>query len=324
MNPELKKIIDSYPKFSRETIFNIVNEFNAKTLEEKKKQSKKKILESFTVSENNKIYFYEKTSERCKMLIIGQKENNVIVRYRDKDFFDEEKNTEWNFSKVLDNFEEESKWDSIIDIELSEKIKEINLNFEFYNYFCIRKGFLEYFLFKNVVLFLSEESLVALDFVKALKEVEKYNVVMEVPNLLFQKKDFFQYGTMFSMLNEKMELKKGKKYKKLPLSFLMAAMFCNNPQNIEFVFDNIIKYKEIYLNIYPVLSFRLLNWRTFVIFFLKVNKITDRWNIEPEKYFDKNDMENKEKVDIIYDIFDIGEELEEKKLCKKTCEQKKF
>lgn len=142
--------------------------------------------------------------------------------------------------------------------------------------------------------------------------------------MLFQKKDFFQYGTMFSMLNKKMELKKGKKYKKLPLSFLMAAMFCNNPQNIEFVFDDIIKYKEIYLNIYPVLSFRLLNWRTFVIFFLKVNKITDRWNIEPEKYFDKNNMENKEKVDIIYDIFDIGEELEEKNFVRKLVNKKSF
>lgn len=199
MHPELKKIIDSYPKFSRETIFNIVNEFNAKTLKKKKKQSKKKILESFMVSENNKIYFYEKTSERCKMLIIGQKENNAIVRYRD--FFDEEKNTEWNFSKVLDNFEEESKWDSIIDIELSEKIKEINLKFEFYNYFCIRKGFLEYFLFKNIMLFLSEESLVALDFVKALKEVEKYNVnimlLWKCRICYFKKKIFFNMELCF-------------------------------------------------------------------------------------------------------------------------------
>lgn len=256
MHPELKKIIESYPKFSRKTIFNIVNEFNAKTLEKKKKQNKKKILESFMVSENNKIYFYEKTSERCKMLIIGQKENNAIVRY--KDFFDEEKNTEWNFSKVLDNFEEESKWDSIIDIELSEKIKEINLRFEFYNYFCIRKGFLEYFLFKNIMLFLSEESLVALDFVKALKEVEKYNVVMEVPNLLFQKKDFFQYGTMFSMLNEKTEFKKTGKYKKLPLSLLPTALFCNSLQDLEFIFDNMIKNKEMYLNINPFFYFKLL------------------------------------------------------------------
>ena len=46
MQEKLKEIIDSYPEFSRETVFNIVSEFNAKTLEEKKKQNKEKIFES--------------------------------------------------------------------------------------------------------------------------------------------------------------------------------------------------------------------------------------------------------------------------------------
>ena len=181
MQKKLKEIINSYPEFSRETVYNIVSEFNVKTLEEKRNQNRKEILKSFTVFGNNKIYLFEKTPERCKMLIISRKENNVLVRYRE--FFSEEKSTEWNFSKVLDNFEEQLKWDTIIDIELSEKIEKINLSLEIYSRFCIIKDFLEYVLLKNIMLFLSEESLVALDFVKALKEVEKYNVVMEMPNL---------------------------------------------------------------------------------------------------------------------------------------------
>ena len=319
MQEKLKKIINSYPEFSRETVFNIVREFNKKTLEEKKNQSKEEILESFMVFGNNKIYFFEKTVRKCKMLIIEQKGNNILVKYRE--FWGEE-NTKWNFSKVLDNFEEQSKWDTIIDIELSEKIEKINLSLEIYSRFCIIKDFLEYFLFKNIMLFLSEESLVALDFVKALKEVEKYNVVMEMPNLLFQKKDFFQYGTMFSMLNEIAELTG--KYKKLPMSFLMAAMFCNNTQDMEFIFDDIIKHKEAYLNINSILPFSLLNWRGFVMSFLKVNKITERWNVVLEKSFNKNETENKEKVDIIYDIFDIGMELEEKNFVRKLVNKNSF
>ena len=188
MQKKLKEIIDSYPEFSRETVYNIVSEFNVKTLEEKRNQNREEILESFTVFGNNKIYLFEKTIRNCKMLIIEQKGNNILAKYRE---FLGGKSTEWNFSKVLDNVEEQSKWDTIIDIELSEKIEKINLSLEIYSCFCIRKDFLEYFLFKNIMLFLSRESLIALDFLKALKEVEKYNVVMEMPNLLFQKKDFF-------------------------------------------------------------------------------------------------------------------------------------
>ena len=321
MQKKLKEIINGYPEFSRETVFNIVSEFNAKTLEEKRNQNREEILESFTVFGNNKIYLFEKTIRNCKMLIIEQKGNNILAKYRE---FLGGKSTEWNFSKVLDNFEEQSKWNTIIDIELSEKIEKINLSLEIYSCFCIRKDFLEYFLFKNIMLFLSKESLIVLDFVKALKEVEKYNVVMEMPNLLFQKKDFFQYGTMFSMLNEIAELKKTRKYKKLPMSFLMAAMFCNNTQDMEFIFDDIIKHKEAYLNINSILPFSLLNWRGFVTSFLKVNKINERWNIVLEKSFDKNETENKEKVDIIYDIFDIGMELEEKNFVRKLLNKNSF
>jgi hypothetical protein len=58
MQEKLKDIINSYPKFSRETVYNIINEFNAKTLEEKKNQRREEILESFTVLGNDKIYLF--------------------------------------------------------------------------------------------------------------------------------------------------------------------------------------------------------------------------------------------------------------------------
>ena len=77
MQEKLKEIIDSYPEFSRETVFNIVSEFNKKTLEEKKNQNWEEILESFTVFGSDKIYLFEKTSKKYKLIIIHQKENSV-------------------------------------------------------------------------------------------------------------------------------------------------------------------------------------------------------------------------------------------------------
>lgn len=225
MQEKLKEIIDSYPKFSRETVYNIVSEFNAKTLEEKKNQNREEIFESFTFSENNKIYFFEKTVKKCKMLIISKKEDNVLFRY--KESFGDSKILKKIFSEVFEIFDDELRWDSAINIELSEKTKESDLSFIYIN-FCIKKDFLEYFLTKNIMLYLSKESLVALDFAKALEKVEKYDVVMELPEIYLQNKDFFNYGTMFSILNEKTEFKKTGKYKKLPLSLLLTTLFCNS------------------------------------------------------------------------------------------------
>lgn len=321
MQKKLKEIIDSYPEFSRETVYNIVSEFNVKTLEEKRNQNREEILESFTVFGNNKIYLFEKTVRKCKMLIISQKEDNVLFRY--KESFKDSKMLEKNFSEVFEIFDDELRWNSVINIELSKKIKESDLSFIYID-FCIKKDFLEYFLIKNIMLYLSKESLIALDFAKALKEVEKYDVVMELPEIYLQNKDFFNYGTMFSMLNEKTEFKKTGKYKKLPLSLLPTALFCNSPQDLEFIFDDMIKNKEMYLNADPVFFFSLIYWGDFVMPFLKANKITERWNIFPEKYFDEDETENKEKIDVIYDIFNILDELEEKDAIKKLVNKKSF
>ena len=322
MQKKLKEIINGYPEFSRETVFNIVSEFNAKTLEEKNSQIREEILESFTVFGNNKIYLFEKTVKKCKMLVINQKEDNILLRY--KEIFEDMGMSKRNFSEAFELFENETRWSSFINIELSEKIKKSDLNFDIFINFCTKRVFLEYFLLRNIMLYLSKESLVALDFVKALEEVEKYDVAMEMPKIYFQNEDFFNYGTMFSMINEKTKLKKTKKYKKLPLSIIPVALLCNSLQNLEFIFDDMIKNKEIYLNDNLVFFFILNYWGGFVIAFLKANKITDRWNIFPEKYFDKDEIENKEKIDVIYDIFNILDELKEKDAIKKLVNKKSF
>lgn len=322
MQEKLKEIINSYPEFSRETVYNIVSEFNVKTLEEKRNQNREEILESFTVFGNNKIYLFEKTIRKCKMLIISPKEDDVLLRY--KEIFNDMETPKRNFSKAFELFEDETRWYSAIDIELSEKIKESNLDFDFYLSFCIKKDFLEYFLFKNIMLYLSKESLVALDFVKALNEVEKYNAAIEIPKVFLKNSDFFQHGTMFSMLNQKTEFKKTRKYKKLPLSLLVCPLLCDGLQDLEFIFDDIIKNKEMYLNANQVFFFTLTYWGGFVMAFLKVNKITEKWNIFPEKYFDEGETENKEKIDIIYDIFNILDELKEKNAIKKLVNKKSF
>ena len=212
MQEKLKEIINSYPEFSRETVYNIVSEFNVKTLEEKRNQNREEILESFTVFGNNKIYLFEKTIRKCKMLIISPKEDDVLLRY--KEIFNDMETPKRNFSKAFELFEDETRWYSAIDIELSEKIKESNLDFDFYLSFCIKKDFLEYFLFKNIMLYLSKESLVALDFVKALNEVEKYNAAIEIPKVFLKNSDFFSTRNYVFYAEPKNGIQKNKEIQK--------------------------------------------------------------------------------------------------------------
>ena len=59
MQEKLKEIINSYPEFSRETVYNIVNEFNTKTLE-------KKILKVLQFLKMTKFIFLKKQLEDVK------------------------------------------------------------------------------------------------------------------------------------------------------------------------------------------------------------------------------------------------------------------
>ena len=323
MQKKLKKIINSYPEFSRETVFNIVSEFNAKTLEEKKKQSKEKILESFTVFENDKIYLFEKTSRKYKLIIIQQKENNVFIKYRE--LFQEEK-IEMNFSEGVDIVEKgiEWEWDSLIDIKFTSGMIEDELNLNFFYYFYIYKDGLEYFLLKNIMLYLSKKSLVALDFVKALKEVEKYNGVFEIPeDIILNIKDFFLYGTLASMIAEKKGIKQVKKFRKIPISFVPAALVCNIPKDAEFIFSDIARNKEIYLKVNSDLCFCLCNWEGFAMSFLEVNKIAEKWKVDLKAY-KEGETKNTEKIDIIYDILETGEKLGETNILNKLIKKNTF
>ena len=323
MQEKLKEIIDSYPEFSRETVFNIVSEFNAKTLEEKKKQNKEKIFESFTTFGIDKIYLFEKTSRKYKLIIIQQKENNVFIKYRE--IFQEGK-IEMNFSEGVDIVEKGTKWewDSLIDIKFTSGMKEDELNLHFFCYFYIYKDGLEYFLLKNIMLYLSKKSLVALDFVKALKEVGKYNIVFEIPrNTILNTKDFFSYGTLASMIAEKKGIKQVSKFRKIPISFIPAALVCNIPKDAEFIFSDIARNKEIYLKVNSDLCFCLCNWAGFAMSFLEVNRIAEKWKVDLKMY-KEGGTKNKEKIDIIYDILEAGEKLGEINILNKLIKKNTF
>lgn len=323
MQKKLKKIINSYPEFSRETVFNIVSEFNAKTLEEKKKQSKEKIIESFTDFGIDKIYLFEKTSRKYKLIIIYQKEGNIFIKYRE---LFQEKKIEMNFSKGVDIVEKgiDWKWDSLIDIKLTPKMKEDELNLHFFYYFYIYKDGLKYFLLKNIMLYFSQKSLVALDFVKALKEIEKYNGVFEIPeNIILNTQDFFSYGTLASVIAEKKGIKQVKKFRKIPISFIPAALVCNIPKDAEFIFSDIARNKEIYLKVNSDLCFCLCNWKGFAMSFLEVNKIAEKWKVDLKAY-KEGETKNKEKIDIIYDILETGEKLGETNILNKLIKKNTF
>lgn len=215
-------------------------------------------------------------------------------------------------------------WDSLIDIKFTSGMKEDELNLNFFYYFYIYKDGLEYFLLKNIMLYLSKKSLVALDFVKALKEVGKYNIVFEIPkNTILNTKDFFSYGTLASMIAEKKGIKQVNKFRKIPISFIPAALVCNIPKDAEFIFSDIARNKEIYLKVNSDLCFRLCNWEGFAMSFLEVNGIAEKWKVDLKMY-KEDGTKNKEKIDIIYDILETGEKLGKTNILNKLIKKNTF
>ena len=231
-----------------------------------------------------------------------------------------------NFSEGVDIVEKGIKWewDSLIDIKFTSGMKEDELNLHFFYYFYIYKDGLEYFLLKNIMLYLSKKSLVALDFVKALKEVGKYNIVFEIPrNTILNTKDFFSYGTLASMIAEKKGIKQVSKFRKIPISFIPAALVCNIPKDAEFIFSDIARNKEIYLKVNSDLCFCLCNWAGFAMSFLEVNRIAEKWKVDLKMY-KEGGTKNKEKIDIIYDILEAGEKLGEINILNKLIKKNTF
>lgn len=262
MKKEFKEIIEKFPVFSRKLISNMVNEF-----EEAGEMSEGRFIKT----ENGNIYLFEESREYYNLVIIREENSKVFIEYRG---CFKPRHRSRNFEKGLELASNDTEWDYFFNVELDEKIKECKFSFEFYYYFYILKGKLEYIFMKNIVNYLSEEFTTLIVFKNAISEMEQYSSFLEIPVLT----EFNEKTECFHMLEKELD-GKIQEYKELPPTFMPCAMFCRLSEKMRFVLEDIKKRKEDYLKSNSKLKMDLCEPAGFLINYFEVNGLNKEWNL---------------------------------------------
>lgn len=270
MKKEFKEIIEKFPKFSRELISNMVNEF-----EEAGVMSE----ERFMKSENGNIYLFEENRKYYNLVIISEENSKVFIKYRG---CFKPRHRSRNFEKGLEFATTDTEWDYFFNVELDEKIKKSKFSFEFYYYFYILESKLEHIFMKNIVNYLSEEFTSLLVLKNAISEMEQYCSFFEIPVLT----EFNEKTECFHMLEKELD-GKIQEYKELPPTFMPCAMFCRLSEKMEFVLEDIKKRKEDYLKSNSKLKMDLCEPAGFLINYFEVNGLNKEWNLYFENMGEK-------------------------------------
>ena len=202
MIQKILDIINSFPEFSREYINKMVSEFE--------KECVPKDIEGincYMVSGNNRIYFVENTANAFRIAEIKSSKGKVVVNFgvRFRLFQD----VEINFSKAIDEIEKMTLWENYFYFVFNKKVEKSKIFFAVPEEFVIHNKGIAFFVMKWTMKYLSKKSLVALDISKGLAELENYeNSYFFLPcDLVYAWKEFFEYGTLRSMLAEKLGIK---------------------------------------------------------------------------------------------------------------------
>ena len=262
MEKEFKEIMEKFPKFCRELISNMVNEF-----EEAGEMSE----ERFMKSGNGNIYLFEENRKYYNLVIISEENSKVFIEYRG---CFKPRHRSRNFEKGLELASNDTEWDYFFNIELNKKIKECKFSFEFYYYFYILKGKLEHIFLKNIVNYLSEELTSLLVLKNAISEMELYSSFLEIPVLT----EFNEKTECFHLLEKELD-GKIKEYKELPPTFMPCAMFCRLSEKMGFVLEDIKKRKEDYLKSNSELKMDLCEPAGFLINYFEVNGLNREWGL---------------------------------------------
>lgn len=270
MKKEFKEIMEKFPKFCRELISNMVNEF-----EEAGEMSE----ERFIKAGNGNIYLFEENREYYNLVIISEENSKVFIEYRG---CFKPRHRSRNFEKGLELASNDTEWDYFFNIELDEKIKKSKFSFEFYYYFYILKGKLEYIFMKNIVNYLSEKFTSLLVLKNAISEMEQYGSFLEIPVLT----EFNEKTECFHMLEKELD-GKIQEYKELPPTFMPCAMFCRLSEKMGFVLEDIKKRKEDYLKSNSELKMDLCEPAGFLINYFEVNGLNREWGLNFENMGEK-------------------------------------
>lgn len=289
MTQNLLNIINSFPEFSREYINKMVSEFEKECVPKEIEG-----INCYMVSGNNRIYFVENTANAFRIAEIKSSKGKVVVNFgvRFRLFQD----VEINFSKAIDEIEKMTLWENYFYFVFNKKVEKSKIFFAVPEEFVIHNKGITFFVMKWTMKYLSKKSLVALDISKGLAELENYeNSYFFLPSgLLYAWKEFFEYGTLRSMLAEKLGIKESAVLKKIPPVLVPSAIRLYHSANKKhyFIIDEILKKGEILLGklFKNFFSFYLL--KISLIFYCKVEGLNEKWNFDPFYKF-KGDYEEK-------------------------------
>ena len=287
MTQKLLDIINSFPEFSREYIIGMISEF------EKECVLKEEVgINCYIINGNNKIYLVEDTANAFRIAEIksfkGKVEVNFGVHFR---LF---QNDEINFSKAIDEIEEMMLWENYFHFVFNKKVEKSRIFFGVPEDFIVHNKGLQFFVMKWTMNYLSKKSLVALDISKGLAEVERYeNSYFFLPcGILYAWKEFFEYGTLRSMLTKKLGIKESSVLRKVPPVLVPFAiqLYHNANKKHYFIIDEILRKGKILLEKLfkkNLTSFYLL--KVSHALYCETEGLNKKWNFDLYYAFENSD-----------------------------------
>lgn len=337
MNQKVLDIINTFPEFSREYIAGMASEFEKECVLKKEDG-----INCYIVNGNNRIYLVEDTANTFRIAKIksfkGKAEVKFGVRFHE--------DAEINFSKAIDETDKMICWENYFRFVFNKKVEKSKVFFVVPENFTIHNKGLQFFVMKWTMNYLSKKSLVALDISKALSELDKYeNSYFFLPRgLAYACKEFFEYGTLRSMLSEKLGIKESPVLKKVPsvlVPFAICLYYDVNGRH-HFIIDEILRKgdiltKKLFEN-YSLFCF----FEISLILYCELEGLNKRWNIELEtadeekfekykdlinKVFENSDaarpkifFENLKKCETLEDVEKYSRKLERKMQAKRIKE----
>lgn len=337
MNQKVLDIINTFPEFSREYIAGMASEFEKECVLKKEDG-----INCYIVNGNNRIYLVEDTANTFRIAKIKSFKGKVEVKFGVR--FHED--AEINFSKAIDETDKMICWENYFRFVFNKKVEKSKVFFVVPENFTIHNKGLQFFVMKWTMNYLSKKSLVALDISKVLSELDKYeNSYFFLPRgLAYACKEFFEYGTLRSMLSEKLGIKESPVLKKVPsvlVPFAICLYYDVNGRH-HFIIDEILRKgdiltKKLFEN-YSLFCF----FEISLILYCELEGLNKRWNIELEtadeekfekykdlinKVFENSDaarpkifFENLKKCETLEDVEKYSRKLERKMQAKRIKE----
>lgn len=275
MTQKLLDIINSFPEFSREYIAGMASEFEKECVLKDKEG-----INCYIINGNNKIYLVENTANAFRIAKIkslkGKVEINFGVRFHE--------NAEINFSKAIDETDKMILWENYFRFVFNEKVEKSKIFFAVPEDFIIHNKGLQFFVMKWTMNYLSKKSLVALDISKGLAELDKFeNSYFFLPcGLAYAWKEFFEYGTLRSMLAEKLGIKESSVLKKVPSVLVPFAIRLYYSTNKEYYFitDEILRKNENLLKKIFKTNFLFYTFEKIIWLYCETEELNKKWNFE--------------------------------------------